>query len=110
MTTQVAAGRIEPNTSPCARATSSQCSGDGDEHPRAHDVLGRRARLVERGDDDLEAAPRLLVRVVGRRRAVRHHRRRSRDVHVRAGDDRAREARDGLVRGTGGDEAPLHRG
>ena len=56
---------------------------------------GRAPASRERDEDDLEAAPRLLVRAVGRRRAVGHDGRRSRDVHVRAGDDRAREARDG---------------
>src|SRR6266536_852560 len=80
-----------------------------DVHPRAHDVLGPRACLGERVDDDREAAPSLLVRVVRRRSAVRHDGRRPRDVHVAAGDDGAGETRDGLVRRTGGDQTPVHR-
>ena len=80
----------------------------GDEHPRAHDVVDRRAGALERLGDDREAEPRLLVGALGRRRAVRRDRRGAGDVHGRAHDDRPREAGDGFERRVARDEAALH--
>ena len=75
---------------------------------RAHDVLEARPRLLQRGADELEADVRLVVDVLGRRRAVGRVRRRPGDVHAVAGDDGARVADDRLVRARPRDVSPLH--
>src|SRR3954464_4688406 len=51
-----------------AGLADQRCVGDVD--PCAYDVVRRRTGLGERGQDDLEAAPRLAVRVRGRVAAV----------------------------------------
>src|SRR5262249_51392913 len=62
----------------------------------------------ERLPDDLETQPRLVVRALGRRRAVGWDRRGPRDVHRLPEHHRAREAHLPLVRGMARDQAPLH--
>ena len=62
---------------------------------RGDDVLGPGADLRERGDDDLEAPLRLLVRVDGRLALAGHDRRRSRDMDVRPNAHRPRVANGG---------------
>ena len=109
VTTVAFAGRISRNTSPCARETPSKCAGSVTYNARPHDVVEARARPLERLADDLETQARLLVCVLGRRRAVDRNRRRAGDVHVSAGDDRAREAHDRLEGRVSGDQAPHHR-
>ena len=58
-------GRMEENTSPWARAAPVEVLGVRQEDARAHDVLGPRARFLEGGEDDLEAALRLAVGSAG---------------------------------------------
>jgi hypothetical protein len=80
----------------------------GEVDARAHDVLRRRSRLLERLQGDVEATLRLAVGVGGWIAAVRHDRRRARHEHMVADAHGSRKADDGLVRRAGGDEAALH--
>jgi hypothetical protein len=64
----------------------------------ADDVRERRARLLEGGADDLEAAPGLAVGVLGRIGAVGHDGRGPGHVDVLADPDGAGKADNGLVR------------
>src|SRR5918994_2647414 len=80
----------------------------GEIDARAHDVLRRRSRLLERLRGDVEATLRLAVGVGGWIAAVRHDRRRARHEHVVADAHGSRKTDDGLVRRAGGDEAALH--
>ena len=82
--------------------------GSSDVDPRAHDVVEARARLHERAPDDLEADPRLLVRVVGRVGVARHDRRRPRHPDAAGRPYGARVADAFLERGAGGDELAIH--
>ena len=79
----VHAGRVSPNTSPCARRISAVQDGVGHEQT----ACGRRARaragLAQRRLDDLEAALRLAVRIGRRVGVVRHDRRRPGDEDAR---------------------------
>ena len=67
LTTHVAAGRTSRNASPCARATSGQCSGAVTYIRRPHDVLEARPGTLERLADEREAQRSLLVGALRRR-------------------------------------------
>ena len=66
--------------------------------PCAHDVLGTRTDLGERGHDDLEHTPGLAERIRGRIAPVRHDRRGPGHDDVMALDHRARETDHGFER------------
>lgn len=80
--------------------------GIGDEHPRADHLLGTRPGLAQRGEDDLQAALHLSlrVRVAG---TVRPDRRGAGDQHAIADTDGPAEADGRLIRRTRGDALTL---
>ena len=101
-------GGRRANISPWARPTSSQSAASRRKVRVRTTCSGRGARLGEGGDDDLEAAPRLAVRVCRRGAAVRHHGAGAGDEDVAAVAHRAREPDRRLEGRAGGDEAAIH--
>ena len=74
------------------RADRVGIGGIDDVHPRADHVGGGSAKLLDRGEDDREAAPRLRGGVAGGRGAVGLDRRRARNEDAIARAKRAGEA------------------